>query len=97
MARDFKIPLIFWGAHQGLEQVGMFSHKHEVEMTRRYRKEHDLMGYEAEDLLNSNNELHHDDIYNYLYPEFSDINNIGIRGLYLGNYIKWDVKSSMKK
>ncbi len=97
MARDFKIPLIFWGAHQGLEQVGMFSHKHEVEMTRRYRKEHDLMGYEAEDLLNSNNELHHDDIYNYLYPEFSDINNIGIRGLYLGNYIKWDVKKQHEK
>ena len=24
----FKIPLIFWGAHQGLEQVGMFSHLH---------------------------------------------------------------------
>jgi len=41
----FNIPLIIWGAHQGLEQVGMFSHEHEVEMTRRYRKDHDLMGY----------------------------------------------------
>ena len=40
-----------WGAHQGLEQVGMFSHLNKVEMTRRYRKEHDLMGYEAEDLI----------------------------------------------
>ena len=38
----FKIPLIIWGAHQGLEQVGMFSHENEVEMTRRYRKDHDL-------------------------------------------------------
>lgn len=35
----YKIPLIVWGAHQGLEQVGMFSHEHEVEMTRRYRKD----------------------------------------------------------
>lgn len=47
----YKIPLIIWGAHQGLEQVGMFSHEHEVEMSRRYRKDHDLMGYEADDLL----------------------------------------------
>ena len=47
----YKIPLIIWGAHQGLEQVGMFSHEHEVEMTRRNRKDHDLMGYEADDLL----------------------------------------------
>ena len=29
----------------------MFSHEHEVEMTRRYRKDYDLMGWEAEDLL----------------------------------------------
>ena len=29
----------------------MFSHLDEVEMTRRYRKEHDLMGFEADDLL----------------------------------------------
>ena len=45
----FNVPLIIWGAHQGLEQVGMFSHLHEVEMTRRYRKDHDLMGFEADD------------------------------------------------
>ena len=30
VAVNYKIPLIIWGAHQGLEQVGMFSHKHEV-------------------------------------------------------------------
>ena len=50
-AVDLEIPLIIWGAHQGNEQVGMFSHTHEVEMTRRYRKDHDLMGMEADDLL----------------------------------------------
>ena len=48
IAYNFKIPLIIWGAHQGIDQVGMFSHLDEVEMTRKYRKEHDLMGYEAD-------------------------------------------------
>jgi len=47
----FKIPLIIWGVHQGIDQVGQYSHLDEVEMTRRYRENHDLMGYEAEDLL----------------------------------------------
>ena len=42
IASKYKIPLIIWGAHQGLEQVGMFSHTNEVEMTRRYREDHDL-------------------------------------------------------
>jgi len=33
MAVKLKIPLIIWGAHQGVDQVGMFSHLDEVEMT----------------------------------------------------------------
>ena len=49
-AVSHKVPLIIWGAHQGLEQVGMFSHLNEVEMTRRYRKDR-TAGYEADDLL----------------------------------------------
>ena len=32
VAVEFNIPLIIWGAHQGIDQVGMFSHLDEVEM-----------------------------------------------------------------
>ena len=89
----YKIPLIIWGAHQGLEQVGMFSHEHEVEMTRRYRKDHDLMGYEADDLLTIFDTLKEEDIWQYRYPDDSDLNATGVRGIYLGNYVRWDPKS----
>jgi N-acetyl sugar amidotransferase len=88
----YQIPLIIWGAHQGLEQVGMFSHLNEVEMTRRYRKEHDLFGYEAENLINNNDNLLEEDIFQYLYPEDSALNKNGTRGIYLGNYVPWDPK-----
>jgi N-acetyl sugar amidotransferase len=89
----YKIPLIIWGAHQGLEQVGMFSHEHEVEMTRRYRKDHDLMGYEADDLLTTFDTLSESDIWQYRYPDDHDLNSIGVRGIYLGNYVRWDPKA----
>jgi N-acetyl sugar amidotransferase len=92
ISEKYKIPLIIWGAHQGLEQVGMFSHDHEVEMTRRYRKDHDLMGFEAENLLSSFDNLTEGDVFQYLYPEDRAINKIGIRGIYLGNYVLWDQK-----
>ena len=85
-----KIPLIIWGAHQGLEQVGMFSHLHDVEMTRRYRKDHDLMGYEPDDLLQVYDSLNEEDIWQYRYPSEAEIESIGIRGIYLGNFIRWD-------
>jgi N-acetyl sugar amidotransferase len=86
----YKIPLIIWGAHQGLEQVGMFSHTHDVEMTRRYRKDHDLMGHEADDLLTLFDSLGEGDIWQYRYPDDGDIEKIGVRGIYLGNYVRWD-------
>lgn len=89
----YKIPLIIWGAHQGVEQVGMFSHEHEVEMTRRYRKDHDLMGYEADDLLSIFDTLKEEDVWQYRYPEDNDLNSIGVRGIYLGNYVQWDPKT----
>ncbi len=89
----YKVPLIIWGAHQGLEQVGMFSHLHEVEMTRRYRKDHDLMGYEADDLLSVFDTLRPQDIWQFRYPEDDELNAVGVRGIYLGNYVRWDPKA----
>lgn len=92
MAVKFKIPLIIWGAHQGVDQVGMFSHTDEVEMTRKYRKEHDLMGYEAEDLINEFDGISEQDITQFKYPHDKEIEEIGVRGIYLNNYIRWDSK-----
>lgn len=89
----YKIPLIIWGAHQGLEQVGMFSHEHEVEMTRRYREDHDLMGHEADDLLSIFDTLKEEDVWQYRYPDDRDLNAVGVRGIYLGNYVRWDPKA----
>ena len=89
----FKIPLIIWGAHQGLEQVGMFSHLQDVQMTRRYRKDHDLMGLEADDLLSTFNTLTEEDICQYRYPTDIDLRRNSTTGIYLGNYVRWDPKT----
>ena len=90
MAIKYEIPLIIWGANQGLEQVGMYSHLHNVEMSRRYREDHDLFGNDAIEMKNIKSNLSENDIFNYLYPDDKLINKIGVRGIYLGNYIKWD-------
>ena len=88
----FKIPLIIWGAHQGCDQVGMYSHLDEVEMTQKYRKEHDLMGCEAEDIVNKNHGISEDDVRPYVYPHDKELESVGVRGIYLNNYIRWDSK-----
>lgn len=93
----YKIPLIIWGAHQGVEQVGMFSHTHEVQMTRRYRKDHDLMGYEADDLLSIFDNLKEQDIWQYRYPDDRELHDVGVVGIYLSNYVRWDPKAQHEK
>jgi N-acetyl sugar amidotransferase len=93
----YKIPLIIWGAHQGVEQVGMFSHLNEVEMTRRYRKDHDLFNYEANDLILPHDELVKTDLWQYQYPTDIDLSENNVRGIYLGNYIRWDPKEQHEK
>lgn len=97
VAVKFKIPLIIWGAHQGIDQVGMFSHLDEVEMTRKYRKEHDLMGLEAEDLVDEFDGLAEEDIHQYLYPDDKEIERVGVRGIYLNNYLRWDSRAQHEK
>jgi len=92
-AVNYRIPLIIWGAHQGVEQVGMFSHEHEAEMTRRYRWDHDLMGAEADDLLSIFDTLTEADIWQYRYPADADLAEIGVRGIYLSNFVRWDPKA----
>ena len=96
-AVKLKIPLIIWGAHQGVDQVGMFSHLDEVEMTRKYRKEHDLMGYEAEDLIDEFDNITEKDITQFKYPDDKEIERVGLRGIYLNNYIRWDSRAQHEK
>tara|TARA_A100001011_G_scaffold114094_1_gene120749 strand:+ start:4932 stop:6161 length:1230 start_codon:yes stop_codon:yes gene_type:complete len=93
----YKIPLIIWGAHQGLEQVGMYSHKNEVEMTRRYRKNHDLFGIDEYNIFNTYDDLNQEDLSSYFYPSDSELKHIGTRGIYLGNYLRWDPKAQHEK
>ena len=74
----------------------MFSHLDEVEMSRRYRREHDLMGYEAEDLIDRHG-LTENDLRPLFYPQDADLRRVGVRGIYLGNYIRWDSKAQHER
>jgi N-acetyl sugar amidotransferase len=96
VAVKYKIPLIFWGVQPWSEQNGMFQHINEVEMTERCRKEHGLFGISAEDLIGSEN-LSRSEMQPFIYPYDNEIEAIGVRGIYLSNYIRWDSKKQHEK
>lgn len=93
VAVKFRIPLIVWGVHPWSDQTGMYSHLDEVEMTERCRKEHGLMGFAAEDLISAEDRIYRSDVQSFVYPYDSELEAVGVRGIYLSNYIRWDSKA----
>ena len=96
VAVKFNIPLIIWGVHGWLDQVGMFSHYDQVEMTKKVRKEHSLRKIDAEMLIGEDPNLSEKDLRAFTYPRNIEIEKIKLRGLYLGNYVRWDAQKQIE-
>ena len=90
VAIQLQIPLIVWPVHQPTEQVGMFSYIDENEMTRRSRHEHDLMGFESQELASGEALLSEKDILTSMYPSDRELADASVKGIYLSNYLPWD-------
>lgn len=90
VATKLKIPLIIWGVNGWLDQVGMFSHHDQVEMTKKVRKEHSLRRRDAESLIGKSKNISKKDLQAFTYPSDEQLEKNRVRGLYLGNYIFWD-------
>ena len=96
VAVKFNIPLIIWG-EIAWDISGMFSPEDLVEFSARVRNEHGLRGYEWYDFLDDKKDkiLEKDMIW-AKYPSDEDILKVGVRGLYIGNFFKWDPNSHFK-
>jgi len=85
-----KIPLVIWG-ETSWDISGMFEPDDYVEFSARVRHEHDLRGFEWSDMLSDEKEsLTEKDLLWAKYPSDDEIIKVGVRGLYIGNFIKWD-------
>ena len=55
------------------------------------------MGYEADDLISIFDTLKKEDVWQYRYPSDYQLHSAGVRGIYLGNYVRWDPKEQHEK
>ena len=89
-----NIPLMIWGEHGFMDLGGMHSYNDFVEFTYRYRHEHNLRGFEWYDFFEKIKEygekLTKQDLITWMYPTDEDIDRVGVRGIYISNYFKWD-------
>ena len=88
-AVQFQIPLVVWGEITW-SIAGMFSPDDYVEYNKRTVLEHDLRGYSWEDMLGGEPSLTPQDLTWLRFPSDEDLARVGVRGVYIGNYFKWD-------
>ncbi len=93
-AIQYDVPLIIWGEEGFSELVGMHNFDDQVEFTKKKRQEHSMRGIEPEDLLaNPTCPLTAYELAPFMYPSDKDIDRVGVRGIYLSNYIPWDART----
>src|SRR3989344_5698516 len=90
VAVNYKIPLIIWGENSQLEYGGPDFIKTKPLFNRRYLEEFTgLLGNRAEDMIGVAG-IMRADMLPYIYPSDEELGAVGIKGIFLGDYMKWD-------
>jgi N-acetyl sugar amidotransferase len=93
VAVRYNIPLIVWPEHYG-ELTGIFTLDDMVEFTKWCRQEHDMRGLEPEDIVNDpTSGVTWQDLVPYQFPSDDDLERVGVRGIYITNFLYWDDKA----
>ena len=89
-AVQFNVPLIIWGENSQNEYGGPAAAADNNVLNRRWLEEFGgLLGMRVSDLVGQMG-LHKRDLINYTYPSDSELERVGVTGLFLGHYLPWD-------
>ena len=92
MAVNFNIPLLIWGENSEIEYGGPAASKDNANLDRKWLEEFGgLLGNRASDMIGVDG-ISERDLSLYYYPKDEDVNRVGVTGLFLGYYIKWDLR-----
>jgi len=96
IAVKYRIPLMLWGEVGWADLSGMFSPDDYVEYSQRIRVEHNLHGFDWYDMLDKKENLTIKDLQMFRFPSDEEYAEVGIRGIALGNFLKWDANTQAK-
>jgi N-acetyl sugar amidotransferase len=93
-----KIPLVIYGEHGFMDIGGMHSYSDYVEFTQRYRLEHNLRGYDWQDFLghSGRDKIEENELLGFKFPSDASIKEVGVRGIYISNYVDWSGNNNFK-
>ncbi len=95
IAVKYNIPLIIWGENSQIEYGGPQKAKKSWVLDRRWLEEFGgLLGNRVEDMIDE--KIHLKDLLPYVYPSAKDLKRVGVTGIFLGYFIRWDARSQTK-
>ena len=86
-AVQYRIPLIIWGENSQFEYGGPASKRDDNYLDRNWLEQFQMLGYRISDLYEEG--FDKKDLLTFEYPSDEDVKSIGVTGLYLGYYLKW--------
>ncbi len=90
-----RIPLVFYGEHGYADLCGQFSMDDFPEVSYRYRLEHFARGYEWNYFIGREG-LTEQELALWRYPGDKEMLELGLRGIFLGNYTHWEANEHIK-
>ncbi len=106
VAVRYGVPLMMWGEHGFMDLGGMYSYNDFIEFTAKFRLEHAQRGYDWHDFTDDGLErlgrpdlkegLNARDLLWAQYPSDEAIDSVGVRGLYLSNFLNWEANRQVK-
>lgn len=100
MAVRYRVPIVLYGEHGFTNLGGMFTPDDMIEFSVRDRVEHALRGFDWSDFTDEGltqagaqhlaEGLQPQDLTWGRFPNDDDLAEVGVRGIYLANYVPWD-------
>jgi len=94
VAVNFRIPIVIWG-ETTWDLSGMFSPDDFVEYNKRLVLEHDLRGFTWKEMVGEEGLTEKDLLWLHM-PSDEEFADVGIRGLFVGNFFKWEPNKHSK-
>ncbi len=96
IAVKFNIPLIIWGENSQLEYGGPATASQKNYLDRRWLEEFGgLLSNRVEDMIGFEG-ITKEDLLPYFYLPDEDLKRVGVTGLFLGYYFKWDARKQLE-
>lgn len=87
VAVRYDIPLLVWGEPPAFYGLGSYENE-EIQGPESFIKRF-VKGITADQMVDD--EISISDLQPYIFPSLEDLESVGVKGIFLGNYIPWDV------